>query len=195
MPGAELRSSAGDGPVVVAVRGNLDMTGAADAGAAITALVVPGHCLIIDMPAVDVIDGGSLAALPLAQRVAWGTGADVVLAAPQRHVPRLPALAGRDHALLIQAGGPAAAAGLPGRGARHGGRPLAVSTACSGRAAPWRTGTGDRDRGGFLRGWMRGYGSRPLVVRGQVAAYASPAPAAELTTVNRRRRDAAIPPV
>jgi anti-anti-sigma factor len=100
----------------VALRGDLDIIGAAEAGAAITALVIPDRCLIIDMPAVDVIDCGSLAALLRVQRLAWGTGADVVLATPQRHVPRLPALAGRDHALLIQAGGPAAVAGLPGRG-------------------------------------------------------------------------------
>ena len=94
MPGAELCTSAGDGHVGVAVRGDLDMAGAADAGAAITALAGPGRCLIIDMP-VDVIDGGSLAAV-----------------------------------LRVQ-------------------RPPAVSTACPGRAAPSRTGTGDRDRDGF----------------------------------------------
>lgn len=138
MPGAELNTSAGDGPVVVAARGDLDMTGAAEAGAAITALVVPGRCLIIEMPAVDFIDGGSLAALLRVQRLARSTGADVMLAAPQRHVPHLLALAGRDHAFLI-----AAARGEHGmlRG-----------------AAPSRTGTGDRDRDGFparLDAWMR----------------------------------------
>jgi hypothetical protein len=65
----------------------------------------------------------------------------VVLAALQRHVLQFLALTGRDHAFLIHAGVQAAVAGLPGRGARYGGRPLAVSAACSGRAAPSRTGT------------------------------------------------------
>jgi anti-anti-sigma regulatory factor len=53
MPGAELSTSACDGHVVVALRGDLDVIGAADAEAAITALVVPGRCLIIDMAALD----------------------------------------------------------------------------------------------------------------------------------------------
>jgi hypothetical protein len=42
MPGVELSTSACDGHVVVALRGDLDGTGAADAGAAIVALVIPG---------------------------------------------------------------------------------------------------------------------------------------------------------
>jgi anti-anti-sigma factor len=89
MPGVELSTSACDGHVVVALRGDLDVTGAADAGPAITALVVPGHCLIIDMAAVDFIACGSLAALLRVQWLACRTGGDVVLAAPQRHVLRL----------------------------------------------------------------------------------------------------------
>ena len=123
MPGAELSTSAGDGHVGVAVRGDPDMAGAADAGAAITALAGPGRCLIIDMP-VDVIDGGSLAAVLRVQRLARGTGADVVLAAPQRQVRQLVALAGRDHALLIPAGGrpPWRACPVAGHGTA-GGRP------------------------------------------------------------------------
>jgi hypothetical protein len=89
MPGAELSTSAGDGHVVGAVRGDLDMTGVADAGAAITALAGPGRCPIIDRPALDVIDGGSLAAVLRVQRLAWSTGADVMPAAAQRHVRQL----------------------------------------------------------------------------------------------------------
>jgi hypothetical protein len=92
MPGVELSTSACDGHVVAALRGDLDVTGAADAGPAITALVVPGHCLIIDMAAVDFIACGSLAA-------------------PQRHVPRLMALTGRDHAFSLHASVQAAGAG------------------------------------------------------------------------------------
>jgi anti-sigma B factor antagonist len=141
MPGVELSTSACDSHVVVAVRGDLDISGAADAGAAITALVAPDRCLIIDMSALDFIDRGSLDALLRVQWLAWSTGGDVVLAAPQRHVLQLLALTGRDHAFLIHASVQSAVAGLPGRGARYGGRPLTVSAACSGRAAPSRTGT------------------------------------------------------
>jgi len=141
MPGVELSTSACDGHVVVAVRGDLDISGAAGAGAAITALVVPDCCLIIDMSALDFIDRGSLDALLRVQWLAWSTGGDVMLAAPQRHVLQFLALTGRDHVFLIHVGVQAAVACLPGRGARYGGRPLAVSTARSGRAAPSRTGT------------------------------------------------------
>jgi anti-sigma B factor antagonist len=141
MQGVELSTSACNGHAVVALRGDLDITGAADAGAAMAALVVPDRCLIIDMSALDFIDRGALDALLRVQWLAWSTGGDVVLAAPQRHVLQLLALTGRDHAFLIHASVQAAVAGLPGRGARYGGRPLAVSTARSGRAAPSRTGT------------------------------------------------------
>ena len=143
MPGVQLSTRACEGHVVVALRGDLDIIGAADAGAAITALVVPDRCLIIDMSALDFIDCGSLDALLRVQWLAWSTGGDQVLPA---------------------------AAGRPGRGARYGGRPLAVSTACSGRAA--------------AHGRV-----------GQVAAYANSASVAPLATVNIRRGDAAIPSV
>jgi anti-sigma B factor antagonist len=142
MPGVELKTSVCDGHVVVALRGELDVTGAADAEAAITALVVPGRCLIIDMSALDFIDCGSLGALLRVRWLAWSTGGDVVLAAPQRHVLRLLALTGRDHAFLVHASVQAAVAGPPGRGARYAGQRLAVRTARPGRAAPSRTGTG-----------------------------------------------------
>jgi hypothetical protein len=92
MPGVELETSVRGGRVVVALRGDLDVTGAADAGPAITALVVPGHCLIIDMAAVDFIACGSLAA-------------------PQRHVPRLMALTGSGSRVLASCSVQAAGAG------------------------------------------------------------------------------------
>ena len=61
--------------------GELDVTGAADAEAAITAGVAPGQSLIIDMPALDFIDCSSLCALLRVQRLARRGGGDVVLAA------------------------------------------------------------------------------------------------------------------
>jgi anti-sigma B factor antagonist len=160
MPGIELSTSACDGHVVVALRGDLDITGAANAGAAMAALVIPNRCLITDLAALDFIGCGSLAALLRVQWLAWSAGGDVVLAAPQRHVLQLLALTGMDHAFLIPACVQAAVAGLPGRGARHGGRPRAVSTACSGRVAPARTGLiavgAAALWAGSFHGWMRG---------------------------------------
>jgi hypothetical protein len=51
MQGVELSTSACNGHAVVALCGDLDITGAADAGAAMAALVVPDRCPIIDMSA------------------------------------------------------------------------------------------------------------------------------------------------
>lgn len=70
MQGIELKASACDGHVVVALRGELDITDAADAEAAITALMARGQYLIIDMSALDFIDCSSLGALLRVQRQA-----------------------------------------------------------------------------------------------------------------------------
>ena len=88
MPGVELSSGAWDGHVVVALRGELDVTGAADVETAITALVARGRYLVIDMSALDFIDCSSLRA------------------------PRLLTLAGQDEVFWVQASVAAAVAGL-----------------------------------------------------------------------------------
>jgi anti-anti-sigma factor len=83
MPGVELKTSVRDGCIVVALRGELDITGAASAEAAITALVARGQSLVIDMSSLDFIDCCSLGALLRMQGLARRGGGDVVLAAPQ----------------------------------------------------------------------------------------------------------------
>jgi anti-anti-sigma factor len=70
MPGADLKSSIRGGRVVVALRGDLDVTGAADAEASITARMARGQSLVIDMSALDFIDCGALGALLRAQLLA-----------------------------------------------------------------------------------------------------------------------------
>jgi anti-sigma B factor antagonist len=142
MPGAELKTSVRGGCVVVAMRGELDVIGAAEAEAAITARVAQGQSLVIDMSALDFIDCSSLGALLRAQRLARGGGGDVVLAAPQPHARRLLALTGADEVFWVQASVEAAIAGLAGHRWRYPWRRLAVRTARTGRAAPSRTGTG-----------------------------------------------------
>jgi anti-anti-sigma factor len=99
MPGVELKASVRDGLTVVALRGDLDITGAADAEAATAALVASGQTLIIDISALDVIDCAPLRALLRVQTLARRGGGDVVLAAPQpqpRPRPHLLRLAGPD---------------------------------------------------------------------------------------------------
>jgi anti-anti-sigma factor len=96
MPGVELSTSARAGHVALALRGELEITGATDAEAAVTALVAPGRSLIIDLPALDFIDCSSLSALLRVHMLARCAGGDVVLAAPQREALRLLDLTGKD---------------------------------------------------------------------------------------------------
>jgi anti-sigma B factor antagonist len=101
--GCRAASSACDGHVVAALCGELDITDAADAEAAITALLARGQYLIIDMSALDFIDCSSLGALLRVQGLGRAGGGDVVLAAPQPHVQRLLALTGTDEVFCVQA--------------------------------------------------------------------------------------------
>jgi anti-anti-sigma factor len=140
MPGVELTTSACDGHLVEALCGELDVTGAADAEAAITALVARGQYLVIDVSALDFLDCSALGALLRA--LARRGGGDAVLAAPQPLVRRLLALTGNDEVFWVAVGVEAAVAGIAGRRKRYSWRRLAVRTARPGRAAPSRTGTG-----------------------------------------------------
>jgi anti-sigma B factor antagonist len=142
MPGVELSTSACDGHVVVTLRGDLDVSGAADAEAAITALAAQGRSLVIDMSALDFIDCGALGALLRVQDLARRGGGDVVPAAPQPLVRRVLALSGNDEVFWVQASAAACVAGIARRRRRYSWRRLAVRTARPGRAAPSRTGTG-----------------------------------------------------
>jgi anti-anti-sigma factor len=103
MPGVELKTSVCEGRVVVALRGDLDVTDAAAAEAAITALVARGQSLIIDVSALDFIDCSALGALLRVRALARRGGGNVVLAAPQPHVLRLLALTGNDEVFWAQA--------------------------------------------------------------------------------------------
>lgn len=63
MAGGELIARARDGHAVVALRGEMDITGAAAAEAALGGLLARGRYLVIDMSALDFIDCGALGAL------------------------------------------------------------------------------------------------------------------------------------
>jgi anti-sigma B factor antagonist len=142
MPGVELTTSSCDGHLVLALCGELDVTGAVDAEAAITALVARGQYLVIDMSALGFLDCGALGALLRAQALARRGGGDVVLAAPQPPVRRLLALTGNDEAFRVQSSVQAAVADIASRWKRYSWRRLAVRTARPRRVAPSRTGTG-----------------------------------------------------
>jgi anti-sigma B factor antagonist len=136
MPGVELKASVRDGHVVVALRGDLDVTGADAAEAAIAALVAPGQTLIIDISALDFMDCASLGALVKVQTLARRGGGDVVLTAPQPHLLRLLALTGTDEVLCVQASVEAAVASIASRRTRYPWRRLRVRAARPRRAAP-----------------------------------------------------------
>jgi anti-sigma B factor antagonist len=143
MPNVGLKTSVCEGHVVVvALRGELDVTGVAAAEAAITALLARGQRLVIDMSALDFIDCASLGALLRVREAARRGRGDVVLAAPPPQPRRLLALTGQDDGFWVQASVAAAVAGLAGHRRRYPWRRLAVSTARPGRATPSRTGTG-----------------------------------------------------
>jgi anti-sigma B factor antagonist len=135
MLGVELKASVRDGQVVVTLRGDLDVTGAAEAETAIAALVAPDQILIIDLSALDFMDCASLGALLKVQALARRGGGDVVLAAPQPYVLRLLTLTGSDKVFCVQARVEAAAAGTASRMARYPWRRLAVRAARPRRAA------------------------------------------------------------
>jgi anti-anti-sigma factor len=142
MPGVEFSTTAYEGHLIMALRGELDFTGAADAEAVITVLAAWGHRLVLDMSALDFLDCGALGALLRVQRLARRGGGDVVLAAPPPLVRRLLALTGNDEVFRVQASVAAAVGGIAGRRRRYPWRRLAVRTARLRRAAPSRTGTG-----------------------------------------------------
>jgi anti-anti-sigma factor len=144
MPGVELKASVRDGLIVLVLRGDLDVTGAADAEAAIAALVAPCQIMIIDISALDFMDCTSLRALLRVQAEARRGGGDIVLAAPQPQVLRLLALTGTDELFCVQASMEAAVAGtaIASHRTRYPWRRLAVRAARPRRAAPSDTCTG-----------------------------------------------------
>ncbi len=111
MSGVVLTGSRGDGHGAVSLRGDLDVTGAADAEAILSALLAPGRSLVIDISALDFLDCASLAALLRVQQLARRGGGDVVLVTPSPQVRRLLALTGKDEALLAHPGVAACLAG------------------------------------------------------------------------------------
>jgi anti-sigma B factor antagonist len=79
---------------VVVLRGELDVTDAAEVAAALAGVVSRQPNVIIDLTGLEYIDCGGLRALAGAQEQARQTGGDLLLAAPQLLVLRLLSLTG-----------------------------------------------------------------------------------------------------
>ncbi len=142
MPGIELETSARDGHAVVALRGELDVSGAAGIEAGIAAVVVPGQSPILDMSALDFMDCASLGALLRVQGLARSCGGDVVLAAPGRRARRLLVVSGQDQVFRVHPSVEAAVVSIGSRPRLYLVPGPAVSTGPPGRAAPLGIGTG-----------------------------------------------------
>jgi anti-anti-sigma factor len=82
-------SARGDGPVVVTVRGELDVADAASVSAALAAIASSGCDLILDLEDLEFIDSSGLAAFARARRHARRAGFDVLLAGPRPQVVRM----------------------------------------------------------------------------------------------------------
>jgi len=88
----ELDSGKSGGHVVVALRGELDLTDAANVTAALGAVTALEPRIIVDLSGLEFIDAAGVAALSRGRRQARDAGGDLLLAAPQCRVQRVLAL-------------------------------------------------------------------------------------------------------
>jgi anti-sigma B factor antagonist len=83
-----------DGHVIAALRGELDVLDAAGVAGALAAVTVRETRVIVDLAGLGFIDASGLAALVSARKHARRAGGDLLLAAPQRRVLEVFAVAG-----------------------------------------------------------------------------------------------------
>lgn len=139
---ADLVTRLSGGHPVVALRGDLDISGSADAVSAIAGLTARRQVVIVDLSSVDFMDCFSLRALLRTRTLARQKGSDVHLAAPQPVVRRLLELTGSDAVFTVHGSVDAAAASIGFRLGRQGSRWPAVATASLEVAAPLRSDPG-----------------------------------------------------
>ncbi len=90
--------------VVIALRGDLDVTDAASAASALIALAGRNCEIIVDLTGLEFIDSSGLAALVLARKHARQAGGDLLLAAPQQHVMRMLTITRLTEVFAVRAG-------------------------------------------------------------------------------------------
>jgi anti-sigma B factor antagonist len=114
MVSVELSTPDGDGHAVVVLRGELDVTEAANVAASLTAVAASGRDVIVDLEGLEYIDSSGVAALVRARQHARHAGFDLLLAAPQQQVLRMLALTHLSDVFAVHAGFDQAA-GIAGR--------------------------------------------------------------------------------
>jgi anti-sigma B factor antagonist len=89
MISVKLSTREGDGQVIVALRGVLDVADAASVAVALTAAAARQRDIIIDLAGLQFIDSSGVAALVRGRRQARHAGRELLLAAPQQQVLRV----------------------------------------------------------------------------------------------------------
>jgi anti-sigma B factor antagonist len=89
MISVDLSTREGDGQVIVALRGVLDVADAASVAVALTAAAARQRDMIIDLAGLEFIDSSGVAALVRGRRQARHAGGELLLAAPQQQVLRV----------------------------------------------------------------------------------------------------------
>jgi len=89
MADMDLSTRESDGQVVVALRGQLDMSEAASVAAALAAVAASEPQIIVDLAALEFIDSSGVAALVRGRNLARRAGGELLLAAPQQQVLRV----------------------------------------------------------------------------------------------------------
>lgn len=92
MVSVELSTPEGGGHAVVVLRGELDVTEAANVAASLAVVAASGRDVIVDLEGLEFIDSSGLAALVLGRQHARRAGFELLLAAPQAQVLRMLAI-------------------------------------------------------------------------------------------------------
>ncbi len=85
----DLSTSECGGHVVVTLRGELDISGAASVAAALAAVAARQPEIVVDLAGLEFIDSSGVAALARGRKHARHAGGDLLLAAPQHQVLRV----------------------------------------------------------------------------------------------------------
>jgi anti-sigma B factor antagonist len=85
----DLSTSEYGGHVVVALRGELDIAGAAGVAAALATVAARKPEIVVDLAGLEFIDSSGVAALARGRRHARHAGGDLLLAAPRQQVLRV----------------------------------------------------------------------------------------------------------
>jgi anti-sigma B factor antagonist len=89
MFGVDLSTSECGGHVVVVLRGELDLAGAAGVAAALAAVAARKPEIVVDLAGLEFIDSSGVAALARGRKHARHAGGDLLLAAPRQQVLRV----------------------------------------------------------------------------------------------------------